>query len=213
MVKARKQQMPMCTYAAGCTRPGCIYRHPPKGTTPKSEAVCMPHLAGFCEFGARCRNVHPPDEEADALRRKYSRTECEWGVECRNRFCLYNHRGLDDDFLVDSLVRTQLSDAQPATGRMPALPGGVWQDNLQYPEELAWPDEAAAHDGAASSQGAAASGAELFAEGEALACGAQCAGCGAIGEGRVDMSDGCFYCSLCWEAFEPDEIRVCCIVG
>ena len=87
----KKPQLPLCTYGAACTRPRCIYRHPPKGAVRKSEIVCKPFLSGLCEFGSRCQNIHPGPEEADKLRRKYALIACEWGSACKNRGCLYRH--------------------------------------------------------------------------------------------------------------------------
>ena len=94
---AKQQQMPMCSYGAACNRKGCIYRHPPAPPKPAAnnngggaataastaraspsepEEVCKPFLAGKCHYGNRCYNYHPPEKEADAMRRKY----CWWSV-------------------------------------------------------------------------------------------------------------------------------------
>jgi len=81
----------MCDYGAACNRKGCVYRHPAKGEVPKTEQVCMPYLAGFCQYGNRCRNLHPPDDECEAKRLHCSMTWCEWGAACRTQGCLFRH--------------------------------------------------------------------------------------------------------------------------
>ena len=59
--KKGTHRMPMCEYGAGCTRRGCIYRHPPKGEKPsKIQVACRNWLMGECEFGRGCRYLHPP---------------------------------------------------------------------------------------------------------------------------------------------------------
>ena len=91
----RAQQMPMCDYGAACTRKGCIYRHPARGSVKAAASedaeVCKPFLAGACTFGARCRNLHPSEDEADRLRRQYALMDCRFGDECRSAVCLYRH--------------------------------------------------------------------------------------------------------------------------
>ena len=87
----------MCDYGAGCTRKGCMYRHPPKPTAAAAAAdkanaeVCKPFLAGICSYGSRCYNRHPATEEANELRRKFRKTACKWGDDCRSEGCLFSH--------------------------------------------------------------------------------------------------------------------------
>ena len=100
----RTQQMPMCTYGVACTRPGCIYRHPPKKAEPAPAAsqreqptdLCLQWVAGTCTFGDGCTKLHPKDgtpeaAEAERIRKRYAGTWCRWGDDCRTRGCLYLH--------------------------------------------------------------------------------------------------------------------------
>mmetsp|Transcript_18777 Transcript_18777/g.24871 ORF Transcript_18777/g.24871 Transcript_18777/m.24871 type:complete len:261 (-) Transcript_18777:270-1052(-) len=98
--KKKGSQMVACQYGDGCTRKGCIYRHPNRqmGTsaskTPlkKSTEPCMPFLAGMCSFSeSGCRKRHPGKVEAERLVVKYSSTPCRYGSTCRTRGCLYIH--------------------------------------------------------------------------------------------------------------------------
>mmetsp|Transcript_20382 Transcript_20382/g.24749 ORF Transcript_20382/g.24749 Transcript_20382/m.24749 type:complete len:353 (-) Transcript_20382:1159-2217(-) len=87
-------QMPMCRYGAACVyRSSCIYRHPKgKGkTVEKSEKVCTAFLAGICEFGNKCMDRHPGQQESDALRAKFAAKVCMYGETCRTDGCLYSH--------------------------------------------------------------------------------------------------------------------------
>ena len=86
----RKQQMPLCDYGSGCTRRGCVYRHPDKKQEVYAE-VCKPFLAGICQYGRNCYNIHPGADEAESLRIKYASTTCRWGDDCRSEGCLYSH--------------------------------------------------------------------------------------------------------------------------
>lgn len=229
MGKKKQTQLPMCTYGAGCTRPGCIYRHPPKGVVPKSEAICMPFVAGFCEFGERCRNVHLCESDAEALRRKYARTMCEWGVQCRNKLCLYSHPQLDDELAACGIASMGLHPRtdEPASVHhggqpMPLLPGGVWQEDLHDAGQLTWEEHqqqrivapAAAsgsrtdrpHD-APGTGGGSSLGAQTVsftAGGGSAGDAPQCAECGRASDGCVDATDGCFYCDACWDAFDGE---------
>jgi hypothetical protein len=216
----------MCTYGAGCNRPGCIYRHPPKGAVPKTEAICMPFVAGFCEFGGRCRNVHPCESEAGALRHKYARTPCEWGAQCRNKLCLYSHPQQADELAAYGLASMGLhGTTESATARhdppMPLLPGGVWQEDLHDAGQLTWeerrkqlvaasnadrgsrPDHAPDDSGAV---GASLPGAEAFSTADPDVAGdaPRCAECGRASDGCVDATDGCFYCDACWDLFDGE---------
>ena len=84
---ARGQQaMPACSYGSGCTRKGCIYKHPPKPKTcipkrsggaaaavpaeQKSGRVCVAFLAGRCTFGRGCHDDHPAPADAAKLRQQ-----------------------------------------------------------------------------------------------------------------------------------------------
>ena len=98
----RTQQMPACTYGA-CTRPGCIYRHPPKRRSRRrrprsasSRPTSACRVAGTCTFGDGCTKLHPKDgtpeaAEAERIRKRYAGTWCRWGDDCRTRGCLYLH--------------------------------------------------------------------------------------------------------------------------
>lgn len=91
----------MCFYGYGCTRKGCIYRHPTSnGQTVvpvnKSEAPCKPFLVGMCSFNATtCNKRHVTDPaERQRLLDKYKQTPCRHGVHCKqidNGLCLYSH--------------------------------------------------------------------------------------------------------------------------
>lgn len=231
MGKKKQTQLPMCTYGPGCTRPGCIYRHPPKGVIPKTEAICMPFVAGFCEFGVRCRNVHPCERDAEALRRKYARTPCEWGAQCRNKLCLYSHPQPDDELAAYGLAGMGLQGRiEPAAAHhnppMPLLPGGVWQEDLHDAGQLTWEEHlqqsvaASAASGSRSDRspnagdGSGAGGAappdveassftlSFTAGGDSSGGAPQCAECGRVSDGCVDATNGCFYCDACWDAFD-----------
>ena len=76
--KSNKNQMPMCTYGAGCTRSDCVYRHPPPPEKDPDAPVCMPFISGYCTFGTRCTNRHPHGEEAAKLRAKCAQTACKY---------------------------------------------------------------------------------------------------------------------------------------
>ena len=209
----KKPQLPLCTYGAACTRPGCIYRHPPKGAVRKSEIVCKPFLSGLCEFGSTCQNIHPGPEEADKLRRKYALIACEWGSACKNRGCLYRHPA-PVDTLAATLATASLGGgakhaaaaapvggelAAPASGqrRMPLLAGGVWQEDLLETEAAAEAAEVAqaAGEEAAGADPPPAQPLDL------LLC-AECASDSAAG--AIDPDDGLFYCDACWRAFEAE---------
>jgi len=198
----------MCTYGAGCTRPNCIYRHPPKGVVPKTETICVAYLAGFCQFGERCTNIHPPDEEAETLRTKYARKVCEWGVECRNKLCLYQHPQRDDeDQVVDMLTRVRLHPGSDSPGKegvagMPSLPGGVWQEDLCDPGLLIAAAQEGQLDDLSELENPDVDGSESWVYTSGLAGDVLCMQCGADSEGCIDENDGCFYCERCWDAFE-----------
>lgn len=85
----RAQQMPLCAYGAACTRKGCVYRHPPKPVG--SGEVCKPFLAGLCQYGRKCNNVHPDAAEAARLRAKYAAIQCRFGLQCKSMGCLFAH--------------------------------------------------------------------------------------------------------------------------
>lgn len=95
--KASKREMPMCTYGAACNRRDCIYRHPPKSAKPKppepdeNAPVCMAFVAGWCTFGAHCRNLHVDAQQAEEIRAKCAKTQCTWGWQCTNEACLFSH--------------------------------------------------------------------------------------------------------------------------
>ena len=89
-----------------------MYRHPPKPKTKPvvaqpvaytSEEVCKPYLAGLCSYGKRCYNRHPPDAEVEELRRKFARTQCKWGDECRSEGCLFTHPSDGAEYAMSSL--------------------------------------------------------------------------------------------------------------
>ena len=94
-------KMPACTYGAACTRKGCIYSHPPKKrsaggggaapSSPESDDVCLPYVAGLCTYGSRCRKRHPSQAQCAVLRASYAEQPCRWGDGCRSEGCLYWH--------------------------------------------------------------------------------------------------------------------------
>ena len=159
---AGKQRMPMCDFGAGCTRKGCIYRHPPKEkvAVSTSSEVCKPFLSGRCLYGSGCQNRHPAEAEADALRRKYACIQCRWGDECRSEFCLFSHPSdnfanggmsdLQDALPYDyeeepagaALAAPNEYAAQPWTNGAAQLPDvSEWQPDLSAPT---WQPDAAA---------------------------------------------------------------------
>lgn len=84
--------MPLCSYGAACTRKDCIYRHDrTKMSEDKSDRVCLPHLAGTCPYGQRCRNVHLNDDESAAMRLKFKSKPCVYGASCKTASCLFLH--------------------------------------------------------------------------------------------------------------------------
>ena len=89
--KGEKNNMKMCEYGAGCTRPDCIYRH--DGTSgKKSDGVCVLFLAGKCSFKNKgCRKRHPPPEEVKRLKARYRKIKCRHGDDCFTDSCLYLH--------------------------------------------------------------------------------------------------------------------------
>ena len=64
---------------------------PPPPGPDESAPVCVAFLAGLCTYGARCRGQHPPPDVADAFRRRFASTPCQWGDSCRTAGCLYLH--------------------------------------------------------------------------------------------------------------------------
>ena len=64
---------------------------PPPPEPDESAPVCVAFLAGLCTYGARCRGQHPPPDVADAFRRRFASTPCQWGESCRTAGCLYLH--------------------------------------------------------------------------------------------------------------------------
>ena len=64
---------------------------PPPPEADESAPVCVAFLAGLCTYGARCRGQHPPPDVADAFRRRFASTPCQWGASCRTAGCLYLH--------------------------------------------------------------------------------------------------------------------------
>lgn len=98
---SRKQEVPKCAYGSACTRKGCAFRHPPRGSEssptydsyyddPRSK-ICKPFLSGHCTFGNKCLNRHPGKEESDAVRAKYKQKVCSFGDGCQTEGCLYFH--------------------------------------------------------------------------------------------------------------------------
>jgi hypothetical protein len=125
--------MEACFYGAGCTRPGCIYRHDRSALTaqPKSEEPCMAYLAGYCSFNARsCRKRHPPPAEADRLRQKYSQIRCRYGTECQTEGCLYRHEALTEPIglLAQSAGTFNMSQPPvPPPHLRSVIPGTSWR--------------------------------------------------------------------------------------
>jgi hypothetical protein len=86
-----KNNMRLCEYGSGCSRPDCIYRHD-NADDKTTEEVCLPFMAGKCSFAKDgCRKRHPKKEELERLLHKYKRTRCRFGDECYTESCLYLH--------------------------------------------------------------------------------------------------------------------------
>uniref|UniRef100_A0A7S3P915 C3H1-type domain-containing protein n=1 Tax=Amphora coffeiformis TaxID=265554 RepID=A0A7S3P915_9STRA len=120
--------MEACFFGAGCTRPGCIYRHDRAAiqSNPQSEEPCMAYLAGHCAFNAKsCRKRHPPPAEADRLRQKYSQIRCRYGSECQTEGCLYRHEALSEPVSLVDWVAQPVEPARPPAAA--ALPGTSWR--------------------------------------------------------------------------------------
>ena len=121
-----KQQMPMCTYGLACTRKGCVYRHPPRTAAaaqkPSAESVepCKPFIAGICQFGSRCHNYHPPEDEVLRLRVcKWLQGQVPFEHRCstlRSRFCRPRQRSSPQSYLrqVNGLATNQRAAATMA---------------------------------------------------------------------------------------------------
>ena len=120
-------QMEACFFGAGCTRPGCIYRHDRAAlaSNPQTEEPCMAYLAGYCAFNARsCRKRHPPPAEAERLIQKYSQIRCRYGSQCQTEGCLYRHEALTEPVTLSWAVQTAgPSDPPPPL----AVPGTSWR--------------------------------------------------------------------------------------
>lgn len=119
--------MEACFFGAGCTRPGCIYRHDRAAlaSNPQSEEPCMAYLAGYCAFNAKsCRKRHPPPAEADRLRQKYSQIRCRYGSQCQTEGCLYRHEALTEPV---SLSWTAEPAPGPSAPPPMAVPGTSWR--------------------------------------------------------------------------------------
>lgn len=84
-------QMPMCSFGTACNRKQCVYRHPPKAKLEKSAQVCPAFLLGECQFGARCRNVHVPEQDVERILQQYAQTMCRFGSRCCTAHCLFFH--------------------------------------------------------------------------------------------------------------------------
>ena len=120
--------MEACFFGAGCTRPGCIYRHDRAAlaSNPQSEEPCMAYLAGYCAFNARsCRKRHPPPGEADQLREKYSQIRCRYGSQCQTEGCLYRHEARTEPVLLSWTAQPVGSDSPPPPPA--AVPGTSWR--------------------------------------------------------------------------------------
>lgn len=130
--------MEACFFGAGCTRPGCIYRHDRAALqqTPQSDEPCMAYLAGYCAFNARsCRKRHPPPAEAERLQRKYAQIRCRYGTQCQTEGCLYRHEALTEPVsLVDWVAQPSAAAAAAATQPLTPpvattapIPGTSWR--------------------------------------------------------------------------------------
>ena len=134
----RKQQMPLCHYGAGCNRKDCVYRHPTASKVEEDAGICKPYLAGMCQFGRNCFNIHPHAEEADRLRQKFAAIMCQWGDNCRSEGCLYMHPADCRDEIEQSYYETEFASECTVIEQQEAWmqPHGV--ENLPiYPAESA----------------------------------------------------------------------------
>ena len=93
-LKTKKNvNMPLCRYGHACLyKKDCIYRHPKTTTSvEKSKRVCMPFVAGACEFGNKCNDSHPSKEECIKLKQTLAEKLCKFGEQCNSQSCLYKH--------------------------------------------------------------------------------------------------------------------------
>mmetsp|Transcript_17517 Transcript_17517/g.22930 ORF Transcript_17517/g.22930 Transcript_17517/m.22930 type:complete len:315 (+) Transcript_17517:222-1166(+) len=89
--------MPVCKYGTACLyKKTCIYRHPKTAKPVKSDKICTAFLAGLCEFGSKCLDRHPDEEECQAIRAKFAARMCMYGSSCRTEGCLYSHPIMND---------------------------------------------------------------------------------------------------------------------
>ena len=127
----RNTTMEACFYGAGCTRPGCIYRHDRAALAsnpPQSEEPCMAYLAGYCAFNAKsCRKRHPPPTEAERLRQKYRNIRCRYGAQCQTEGCLYRHEALTEPVALSWTVQSTPPTAPPLIAPPTAVPGTSWR--------------------------------------------------------------------------------------
>lgn len=128
--KKNGQAMEACFFGAGCTRPGCIYRHDRDAiaANPQSEEPCAAYLAGFCSFNAKsCRKRHPPPAEAERLRQKYGQIRCRYGSQCQTQGCLYRHEALSEPVNLDWTTTTTQPACPIAAPAPMAVPGTSWR--------------------------------------------------------------------------------------
>jgi len=89
----KSASMEPCFYGAVCNRKDCIYRHDVEVPDAKrTNEACLSFLAGTCKFTATtCKKRHPPKQEAERLKAKYSKIQCRFGDDCKTNNCLYTH--------------------------------------------------------------------------------------------------------------------------
>lgn len=152
----------MCFYGTGCTRKGCIYRHPTNNDQSavlanKSDAPCKPFLAGMCSFNAlTCNKRHVSDPvERQSLIEKYKQTPCRHGLQCKqldNGLCLYSHDistsgSIESNFGMYPIGGFAVHSTYPANGQpnvtmqqtagvgnafQVAMPTGRWHPQWNY---------------------------------------------------------------------------------
>lgn len=86
--------MPICKYGDACLyKSSCIYRHPVVVRAPDESPtkICVPFVAGYCEFGEKCANLHPSAEKCEEYKSILVAKPCKFGAQCTTSGCLYQH--------------------------------------------------------------------------------------------------------------------------
>ena len=53
--------------------------------------ICLHFIAGYCRWGKKCLKRHPPEAEADVMRKILSHTRCRFWKRCDRKNCLFRH--------------------------------------------------------------------------------------------------------------------------